>query len=79
MSEALKPVADLSYEQAFTELESIVALLESEQQTLEETMRLFERGQLLAQFCGALLDNAELKIRDLTDNRINVGRIEQGE
>jgi exodeoxyribonuclease VII small subunit len=79
MSEAPKPVADLSYEQAFTELESIVALLESEQQTLEETMRLFERGQLLAQFCGALLDNAELKIRDLTDNRINVGRIEQGE
>jgi exodeoxyribonuclease VII small subunit len=79
MSEAPKPVAELSYEQAFTELESIVAMLESEQQTLEETMRLFERGQLLAQFCGALLDNAELKIRDLTDNRINVVRAEQEE
>ena len=79
MSEAPKPVAEMSYEQAFTELESIVALLESEQQTLEETMRLFERGQLLAQFCGGLLDNAELKIRDLTDNRINVARAEQGE
>ena len=71
MSETPKPVSELSYEQAFNELESIVALLESEQQTLEETMRLFERGQLLAQFCGALLDNAELKIKELTDSRIS--------
>jgi len=71
MSETPKPVSELSYEQAFNELESIVASLESEQQTLEETMRLFERGQLLAQFCGALLDNAELKIKELTDSRIS--------
>jgi exodeoxyribonuclease VII small subunit len=70
MSETPKPVAELTYEQAFNELESIVASLESEQKTLEETMRLFERGQVLANFCGALLDNAELKIRELTDNRI---------
>ncbi len=70
MSEFPKPVAELTYEQAFNELESIVASLESEQKTLEETMRLFERGQVLANFCAALLDNAELKIRELTDNRI---------
>lgn len=76
MSETPKPVSELSYEQAFNELESIVAALESEQQTLEETMRLFERGQLLAQFCGALLDNAELKIRELTDNRISSEKVE---
>ena len=71
MSETPKPVADLTYEQAFNELESIVEALESEQKTLDETMRLFERGQVLAQFCGALLDNAELKIKELTDNRIS--------
>jgi len=71
MSETPKPVAELTYEQAFNELESIVAELESEQKTLDETMRLFERGQVLAQFCGALLDNAELKIKELTDNRIS--------
>lgn len=70
MSETPKPVSELTYEQAFNELESIVASLESEQKTLEETMRMFERGQVLANFCGALLDNAELKIRELTDNRI---------
>lgn len=71
MSETPKPVAELTYEQAFNELELIVAALESEQKTLDETMRLFERGQVLAQFCGALLDNAELRIRELTDNRIS--------
>ena len=70
MSESPKPVAELTYEQAFNELETIVASLESEQKTLEETMRLFERGQVLANFCAALLDNAELKIRELTDNRV---------
>jgi exodeoxyribonuclease VII small subunit len=77
MSETPKPVAELTYEQAFNELESIVASLESEQKTLEETMRLFERGQVLANFCGALLDNAELKIRELTDNRIAGEKREQ--
>ena len=76
MSETPKPVADLTYEQAFNELESIVAALESEQKTLDETMRLFERGQVLAQFCGALLDNAELKIKELTDNRISSEKAE---
>jgi len=70
MSETPKPLAELTYEQAFNELESIVAALETEQKTLEETMRLFERGQVLAQFCAALLDNAELKIKELTESRI---------
>ena len=77
MSETPKPVAELTYEQAFNELESIVASLESEQKTLEETMRLFERGQVLSNFCAALLDNAELKIRELTDNRMAAEKGEQ--
>ncbi len=76
MSETPKPVSEMTYEQAFNELESIVAALESEQKTLEETMRLFERGQVLAHFCGALLDNAELKIRELTDSRLSGSKTE---
>ena len=53
-----------------------MAALESEQKTLEETMRLFERSQVLAHFCGALLDNAELKIRELTDSRLSGSKTE---
>ena len=61
------PIEKLTYEQAFQELESIVAALEDEGKPLEETLALFERGQLLAKHCAGLLDNAELKVQQLTD------------
>lgn len=60
------PVEGLSYEQAFEELETIVNRLESNQLSLEDAMELFERGQILAQHCTRLLEQAELKIRQLT-------------
>ena len=59
-------IAQKTYEQAFTELESIVSILESNQRSLDEAMTLFERGQALAQRCAALLDTAELRVRQLT-------------
>lgn len=61
----LKP-EELSYEQAFKQLEDVVAALETGQATLEESLALFERGQMLSQRCAALLDQAELRIRTLT-------------
>ena len=60
------PVVELTYEAAFTELETVVAALESEQPSLQDAMGLFERGQALAQRCAALLDQAELRVRQLT-------------
>lgn len=56
----------MSYEQAFAELEDIVNGLESDQKTLDEAMQLFERGQALAQHCANLLDQAELRVRQLS-------------
>jgi exodeoxyribonuclease VII small subunit len=64
------PVEQLSYEQALAELETIVAGLESGEQTLEVSMNLFERGQALAQYCAARLDQAELKVQQLTDGKL---------
>ncbi|MFZ5819807.1 MAG: exodeoxyribonuclease VII small subunit [Chloroflexota bacterium] len=61
-----KPVEDLTYEEAFAELESIVAALEGEQDALEEAMATFERGQALIRRCGVLLEQAELKVRKLS-------------
>ena len=60
-----KALSDLNYEQAFSELEGIVETLESEQKPLDESLKLYERGQLLVQYCMALLDQAELRIRQL--------------
>jgi exodeoxyribonuclease VII small subunit len=62
----LKTIEDLTYEQAFTELETIVTALENEKKSLEESMVLFERGQMLVQYCARLLDQAELKVQQLT-------------
>lgn len=63
-------VEQLSFEQAFAELEAIVAQLEAGQLPLEESLALFERGQALAARCGHLLENAELKVKQLVGNQL---------
>jgi exodeoxyribonuclease VII small subunit len=70
MKDTLTPVEELAYEQAFAELESIVATLESEERTLDEALAHFERGQALAKHCAALLETAELKIKQLVGEEL---------
>lgn len=60
-----KDPQDLSYEEAFAELEGIVESLESGELALEEALTEFERGQALAKRCAQLLDQAELKLSQL--------------
>jgi exodeoxyribonuclease VII small subunit len=43
-----------------------VAALETGEDTLELSLRLFERGQLLAQYCSKMLDQAELRVQQLS-------------
>ncbi|MDH3943600.1 MAG: exodeoxyribonuclease VII small subunit [Anaerolineae bacterium] len=62
------PLEKMSYEEAFAELESIVGKLEEADQPLDEAMALFERGQSLAKHCGDLLDKAELKVQELSED-----------
>lgn len=68
MKENESKLADLTYEQAFSELEKIVEMLEMEQKPLDETVKLYERGQLLVQYCSVLLEQADLRIRQLNPN-----------
>jgi exodeoxyribonuclease VII small subunit len=67
-----KPIEELSYEEALAELESIVATLEGDasQNSLEEAMKLFERGQVLVARCSALLEAAELKVQKLAGDSV---------
>ncbi len=65
-----KPVEELTYEEAFAELENIVSILENEQNPLEESLSLFERGQALARRCDGLLESAELKVRKLSEGEL---------
>jgi exodeoxyribonuclease VII small subunit len=61
---------ELTYEQAYAELEGIVAELESGEHTLEEAITKYERGQALAQYCANLLDKAELNVQQLVGDQI---------
>jgi exodeoxyribonuclease VII small subunit len=63
-----KSTEELTYEEALAELEAIVAALEGEQNQLEESIKLFERGQALAARCSVLLEAAELKVRQVAGN-----------
>ena len=65
-----KPVEELTYEQAFAELESVVSELEADKSSLDEVMALFERGQELARYCTRLLDQADLKIQQLSGDTL---------
>jgi len=64
-TKAVEAVNELTFEQAFQELEEIIRQLEAGQLALDGALLLFERGQALAARCGALLDSAELKVRQL--------------
>jgi exodeoxyribonuclease VII small subunit len=63
-----KEVEKLTYEQAYQELQSIVDLLDEGHQSLEDTLKSFERGQALARHCENLLNQAQLKIRQVAEN-----------
>ncbi|MFM8320822.1 MAG: exodeoxyribonuclease VII small subunit [Chloroflexota bacterium] len=64
------PIEQLTYEAAYAELEEIVSALEGDGRSLETALALYERGQALARRCAALLDQAELKVRQLSGDTL---------
>ncbi|MBU4336850.1 MAG: exodeoxyribonuclease VII small subunit [Actinobacteria bacterium] len=59
-------IAHLSYEQARDELVRVVQRLESGAGTLEESLALWERGELLAARCQEWLDGARRRLEAAT-------------
>lgn len=64
-------VETLSFEDAYQELERIVNSLEDEEHNLENSLLLYERGQVLAKRCAYLLDQAELKVKQISGDDLN--------
>ncbi len=65
----VKPLSpDLTFEQAYQELETIVSRLEAGSLSLDESLDLFERGQALTAWCDAQLDSAELRVSQLSED-----------
>ena len=64
----MEKTAELTFEQAFQQLEGVVQELESGTLPLEKSLRLFERGMHLARLCEEKLDSAEQKVSQLIDS-----------
>lgn len=58
----------LSYEKARDELIKIVEKLESGQATLDESLKLWERGEELAKVCQSWLDGARAKLSNAKES-----------
>jgi exodeoxyribonuclease VII small subunit len=55
-----------TFEAIFAELEATVQRLEAGDLSLAESLALYERATALAEQCNLLLDEAELRVRQLT-------------
>lgn len=56
----------LTYEQAMKQLEDIVTKLENNKDlSLDDSIKYFEKGTKLAEFCNRELDRAEEKIKQI--------------
>ncbi|MFW6172265.1 MAG: exodeoxyribonuclease VII small subunit [Elusimicrobiota bacterium] len=60
---------DLNFEQAFKELEKITSKLSQGNLSLEESIKLFERGMKLKDFCAKRLNQARNKIKILVEKQ----------
>lgn len=56
-----------NFEQAYAELESIVAQMESGQMQLEASLTAYTRGNVLLQFCQKSLADVEQQVQILND------------
>ncbi len=58
---------EINFEKSLDELEKIVARLESGDISLDDSIKLFERGMELTNECRKTLENARQKIITLTE------------
>ena len=66
MTEKTAEPAALNFEMALAELEKIVDQLEKGQAPLEDSIKLYARGEALKKHCETLLKNAEARIEKIT-------------
>jgi len=65
-SDPLSDVKEMRFEQALSALEGIVRRLEEGQVELEESIKIYERGEALKAHCEKLLKEAETRIEKIS-------------
>ena len=63
--------SDLSFEQGMAELEQLVAQLEAPNIGLEESVKLYERGQALQIYLSSILKNTEMRIEKIGQSALH--------
>ena len=66
-----KKIEDLTYEDAFDRLQKITELLEDGNVSLDDSIKYYEQGILLKNFCEKKLKDAEMKIKNVLDKSKN--------
>lgn len=61
-----KKTEEMTFEEAYAELQKTVAQLESGNAPLDKSLEMFERGVALVKLCNSKLEAAEQKITELT-------------
>lgn len=61
-------IKKLTFEEAYQALKEATDFLEAEEVNLEESLKEYLRASLLARHCAALLDEAEGRIKVLTES-----------
>lgn len=59
---------ELSLEEAFAQIEEVIAHLETEEITLEESFQEYNRGMKLLQHCNAAIDQVEKKVLQINED-----------
>ena len=63
---SVKPIDEMSFEDAMNELETVVTSLEGSQVALDDSIAMYERGAALKAHCEAKLKAAEEKVAKIT-------------
>jgi exodeoxyribonuclease VII small subunit len=62
-----------SFEESFARLQEVVAELSAGNLRLQEALGAFEEGMLLADKCARMLDEAELRVKQVSDRAMRAG------
>ncbi len=72
MVEGGKNISELDFEDALAQLEQVVRRLEGAEVSLDQSIGLYERGELLRRHCQARLDAAQARIEKIVTNEEGV-------
>lgn len=62
-----KQEKELSLEEAFEQIEEVIARLENEEITLEESFQEYNRGMQLLKHCNEAIDKVEKKVLQINE------------